>query len=107
MKVVKLCVMAGLAVGVSLAASAQQGTAGGTPADVKYCNALARSYQSMWPPNEGMPVGDTVALSQCGTETAATIAFLEKKLADQKIELPQHEGVAQPAGSTGSRGSTQ
>ena len=99
MRVMNVCVMAGLAIGISFAASAQQNA--GAPADVKYCNALARSYQSMWPPNEGMPVGDTIALSQCGSETAATIAFLEKKLADQRIELPQHEGVAQPAGSAG------
>jgi hypothetical protein len=107
MKIIGRCIVTGLAIGVSVAASAQQGGTTGTPADVKYCNALARSYQTMWPPNEGMPVGDVVALSQCDSATAATIAVLEKKLADMKIELPAHEGVAQPAGSTGSTRNTQ
>jgi hypothetical protein len=99
MKVLSFCVVAGLAIGASFAASAQSASAG-APADVKYCNALARSYQSMWPPQEGMPVGDVVQLSRCDSETTATIAFLEKKLADKRIDLPQHEGVAQPSGSS-------
>ena len=98
MRVMNVCVMTGLAIGVSFAASAQQNA--GAPADVKYCNALARSYQSMWPPQEGMPVGDVVQLGRCDSETSATIAFLEKKLTDKRIDLPAHEGVAQPSGAS-------
>ena len=98
MKIVSFCVMSGLVFGLPFAASAQQNGATGA-ADIKYCNALAKSYQSMFPLQEGMPVGDVVALSQCGTETKATIALLEKKLADKKIDLPHDDRVAQPAGS--------
>jgi hypothetical protein len=103
MKIVSFCLMTGLAFGLPFAASAQQNGAAGA-ADIKYCNALAKSYQSMFPLQEGMPVGDVVTLSQCGTETKATIAQLEKKLADKKIDLPHDDRVAQPAGS---RGNTQ
>ena len=80
------------------AASAQQSGAGG-PADIKYCNSLAKSYQSLFPLQEGMPVGDVVTLSRCDAEPKATIALLEKKLADKKIDLPHDDRVAQPAGS--------
>jgi hypothetical protein len=98
MKIVGFCLMTGLAFGLPFAASAQQSAAGG-PGDVKYCNALAKSYQSMFPLQEGMPVGDVVTLSRCDAEPKATIALLEKKLADKKIDLPHDDRVAQPAGS--------
>jgi hypothetical protein len=98
MKIVGFCVMTGLAFGLPLAASAQQGGAG-SPGDVKYCNALAKSYQSMFPLQEGMPVGDVMTLSRCDAEPKATIALLEKKLTDKKIDLPHDDRVAQPAGS--------
>jgi antitoxin (DNA-binding transcriptional repressor) of toxin-antitoxin stability system len=49
---------------------------------------------------EGMPVADVVALSKCDSEPKQTIALLEKKLADKKIDLPHDDRIAQPAGST-------
>ena len=100
MKIVGFCLMTGLAFGLPFAASAQQSGAGG-PGDVKYCNALAKSYQSLFPLQEGMPVADVVTLSRCDTEPKAVIALLEKKLADKKIDLPHDDRVAQPAGSMG------
>ena len=100
MRIVNLCLMTGLAFGLPLAASAQQNVAGG-PGDIRYCNALAKSYQSLWPLQEGMPVSDVVTLSRCDTEPRATIAVLEKKLADKRIDLPHDDRIAQPAGSTG------
>jgi hypothetical protein len=98
MKIVGFCLMAGVALGLPFAASAQQG-GGGSPGDIKYCNALAKSYQSMWALQEGMPVSDVVTLSRCDTEARATIPVLEKKLADKKIDLPHDDRIAQPAGS--------
>ncbi len=100
MKIVSFCLMTALAFGLPFAASAQQNGAGG-PADIKYCNALGKSYQSLFPLQEGMPVGDVVTLSRCETEPKAVIALLEKKLADKKIDLPHDDRVAQPPGSTG------
>jgi hypothetical protein len=109
MKIVKFCLMTSLAFGLPFAAAAQQNVAKGTPADnvakatpadIHYCNALAKAYSGMWPDNEGMNVAASVTLGQCGTDTQKTIATLEKMLKDQKIELPPHQGVAQPPGST-------
>jgi hypothetical protein len=93
--------MTGLAFALPFAASAQQNVAG-SPGDVKYCNALAKSYQSLWALQEGMPVSDVVMLSRCDTEARATIPVLEKKLADKKIDLPHDDRVAQPPGATSS-----
>ena len=98
MKIVGFCLMTGLAFGLPFAVSAQQSGAG-SPGDIKYCNALAKSYQSLFPLQEGMPAGDVVTLSRCDAEPKATIALLEKKLADKKIDLPHDDRVAQPAGS--------
>jgi hypothetical protein len=100
MKIVGFCLMTALAFGLPFAASAQQSGAGG-PADTKYCNSLAKSYQSLFPLQEGMPVSDVVTLSRCDSEPKAVIALLEKKLADKKIDLPHDDRVAQPPGSTG------
>ena len=99
MKIVSFCLMTALAFGLPFAASAQQNGAGG-PADIKYCNALGKSYQSLFPLQEGMPVSDVVTLSRCDSEPKAVIALLEKKLADKKIDLPHDDRVAQPPGST-------
>jgi hypothetical protein len=98
MKIVKFCLMAGLAFGLPFAATAQNVARGGA-SDVKYCNALAKSYSSMFPTQEGMPVGDVVTLSRCDSDTKATIAALEVKLKDKKIDLPPDERLAQPPGS--------
>ena len=102
MKIVNICLTTGLVLGLPLAASAQQSVAGGTPADIKYCNTLARSYSSLFPAQEGMTVADVTTLSRCDTEPRATIAVLEKKLADKKIDLPHDDRVAQPPGATSS-----
>jgi hypothetical protein len=96
MKRISVCVLAGLSLVVPLCASAQQGAAA---SDVKYCGELAKAYQSMWPPQEGMPVSDVMTLSQCDTDPKGTIVALRKKLADKKIDLPHEAGVAQQPGS--------
>ena len=101
MKFVNICLATGLAFGLPFAAAAQQDVAKGTPSDIKYCEALAKAYSSMWPVQEGMTVANAVTLSECRTNPQPTIATLEKKMKDQKFELPPHEGVAQPPGSTG------
>jgi hypothetical protein len=99
-KIVKLCLMTGLAFGLPFAAGAKQNVARATPSDIKYCNALAKSYSSMYPVQEGMSGADAVTLSRCDSDPQATIAALEKKLKDKKIDLPPDERVAQPPGST-------
>jgi hypothetical protein len=40
-------------------------------------------------------------MNRCNTDTRASIATLEEKLRDKKIEPPPHESVAQQTGSTG------
>src|SRR5882757_6752499 len=100
MKIVKFCLMMGLGFGLPFAAAAQQNVAKGTPPDIKYCNALAKSYSSLFPVQEGMPAADVITLSRCDSDPQATIAALEKKLKDKKIDLPPDERVAQPPGST-------
>lgn len=101
MKIVNLCLIAGLAFGLPVAAAARQNIAKGTPSNIKYCNALAKAYSSMLPVNEAPTASDAVTLSQCNTDPQTTIATLERKLKDEKIELPPHEGVAQSPGSSG------
>ncbi|SRR5260370_27736052 len=100
MRIVKICLMTGLAFGLPFAAAAQKNVAKGTPSDIKYCNALARAYSSLYPVNEGMPVADATTLSRCDSDPQATIAALERKLKDKKIDLPPDDRVAQPPGST-------
>jgi hypothetical protein len=99
MTIVKFCLMTGLAFGLPVAAAAQN-VAKGTPADIKYCNALVRSYSSLFPAQEGMPVADAAILGRCDSDTQATIAALERKMKDKKIELPHDDRVAQPPGSS-------
>ena len=108
MKIMKFCLMTSLAFGLPFAAAAQQNIAKGTPADnvakatpsdIQYCHALSHAYSSMWSSNEGMPVAEAFALGQCDTDTQKTIATLEKRMKDQKIELPPRQGVAQAPGS--------
>ena len=96
MKIVIFGLAMGLALSSPLAAFAQQSAATATPADIKYCNALARSFQHMFPTNGTPSVNDDATLIQCGTNPQAAIPFLEKKLTDKKIELPLDERVAQP-----------
>jgi len=110
MKIVKFCLMTSLAFGLPFAAAAQQNVAKGTPADnvakatpadIHYCNALAKAYSGMWPDNEGMNVAASVTLGQCGTDTQKTIATLEKRMKDQKIELPPRGIARAPASIDG------
>ena len=101
MKIVKFCLMTSLAFGLPFAAAAQQNVAKATPADIHYCNALAKAYSGMWPDNEGMNVAASVTLGQCGTDTQKTIATLEKMLKDQKIELPPRGIARAPASIDG------
>ena len=101
MMTVKFCLLTGLAFGLPFAAVAQQNVARGTPSDIKYCNALAKSYSSLYPVQEGMTAADAATLSRCDSDPQATIAALERKLKDKKIELPSDARIAQPPGSTG------
>src|SRR5260221_12051305 len=101
MKIVKFCLMTGLAFGLPFAAAAQQNVAKGTPSDIKYCNALARSYSSLFPVQQGMPAGDLVTLSRCDSDPPATIAALQRKLKDKNIQLPSDPRSARRPGSTG------
>jgi hypothetical protein len=100
MRIVNFCLMTAFAFGLPFAAAAQPNVAKGSPADIKYCNALAKSYSSLFPAQQGMPVADAAILSRCDSDTQATIAALERKLKDKKIELPHDDRVAQPPGST-------
>jgi|SRR5215469_8427251 len=99
MRIVSFCLVAGLGLGMATSAFAQN-AAGGAAGDVKYCNALARSYQGMVPVQEGMPASDVVLLSKCESEPKSTIAALEKKLTDKKVDLPHDDRLAQPPSST-------
>jgi hypothetical protein len=99
MRMVKFCLMMGLAFGLPFAAAAQN-VAKGSPSDIKYCNALARSYSSLYPVQEGMTASDVATLSRCDSDPQATIAALEKKLKDKKIDLPPDDRVAHTPGST-------
>jgi hypothetical protein len=100
MKSVRFGLMTALAFGLPLAATAQQSVAKGTPSDIKYCDALAKSYSSMFPAQEAMAASDVVLLGRCDTDTQATIVALEHKLKDKKIDLPPDGRVAQPPGSS-------
>ena len=99
MRMVKFCLMTGLAFGLPFDAAAQN-VAKGSLSDIKYCNALARSYSSLYPVQEGMTASDAATLSRCDSDPQATIAALEKKLKDKKIDLPPDDRVAHTPGST-------
>jgi hypothetical protein len=88
------CLVIAVTLGVAHAAVAQQAIAGDAP-DMQYCRTLARTYQSLHPVQQGMRVSDAVMLDGCERDTKATIATLERRMAEQKIDLPQHPAVAQ------------
>jgi hypothetical protein len=94
MRVVTLCLISVLAVGLAVDAFAQQNAGAGSDADGKYCSTLARLYQSMYPIQESMSASDVTLLSGCETNAHATIVALRRKLADKKIALPPEPGVA-------------
>jgi len=87
------CLIIAVTLGVAHAAAAQQAIASDAD-DVQYCRTLARTYQSLHPVQQGVNVSDAVMLNGCESDTKATIAALEHRLADQKIDLPQHPAVA-------------
>jgi hypothetical protein len=99
MKILHICLMMAFALGVPLVVAAQQSATKASAADISYCKSLARTYARLFPVQEGMPVGDVMAIERCDTAPQASIATLEMKLRGQKIELPPHESIAQPAGS--------
>ena len=41
-----------------------------------------------------MPASDVTLMDGCATNPSATIAAMQKKLADKKIELPPEPGIA-------------
>lgn len=94
MKVFGLSLILVLATSAMLTASAQQGATSDPAADSRYCGTLAKLYQSMYPTQEVMSVSDVTLLSGCETNTRATIAALQKKLADKKISLPPEPSIA-------------
>jgi hypothetical protein len=102
MKFAQACLIAGVASGIPLAASAQPATA--DPADIKYCTALGRAYANLWPAMEAMPAAVAVTMDRCQRDTRAATLALEGKLKDKRIELPPHEAIAaQPGPSARTR----
>lgn len=96
MKIANLCLVVGVMSGLPVVAAAQQNAAEGKAAEIRYCNALVRSYQGAYPVQQGMPASDAVTLTRCNTAPGPTIAELERKLTDKKITLPPDDrGVAQ------------
>ena len=105
MRIANLFLVMSVVSGFSVVAAAQQNATGGKAADIKYCNALVRSYQGAHPVQQGMPASDAVTLSRCNTDPGPTIAELERKLTDKKITLPPDErGVAQQPSPRGNQG---
>jgi len=62
-----------------------------SPSDISYCKALGRTDSRLFPVQEGMPATDVTTMDRCDIDPQASIATLEKKLSDKKIELPPHE----------------
>jgi hypothetical protein len=94
MKATVPCLIIAVTLGVAHAAAAQQAIAGDA-ADMQYCRTLARTFQSLHPAQQAPRASDTVMLNGCDGDTKKTIAALEHRMTDQKIDLPQHPGVAQ------------
>ncbi len=87
------CLIIAVTLAVAHPAAAQQAIASDA-SDPEYCRTLARTYQSLHPVQQGVNVSDAVMLNGCESDTKATIAALEHRMADQKIDLPQHPAVA-------------
>ena len=97
-----LAVMTALAFGLPLAATAQQSVAKGSALGYQVLRRdWPRPTRACFPRRRGWHASDVVLLSRCDTDTQATIAALEHKLKDKKIDLPSDGRVAQPPGSTG------
>ena len=87
MKTFQICLIAG---GLALGTLVQ--TAGAatkaSPADVKYCHALASKYSAGHPIMQSPNVAVDEAALRCDTDTATSIATLTKAMKDEKINLP-------------------
>jgi len=94
MKATVPCLIIAVTLGVAHAAAAQQAIASDA-GDMQYCRTLARTYQSLHPVQQGGRASDAVMLNGCDGDTKKTIAALEHRMADQKIDLPQRPAVAQ------------
>ena len=81
MKTTMLCFIAGAAIALPIAASAQ------TPADVAYCNKL----KMLWYTYVEMDPSTSIAtaLNTCYSASAAAIPVLEKALKDDGFTLPK------------------
>ena len=101
MKIIHISLVTGFALGFPLVVAAQQSATKAGAADISYCKALARTYSRLFPVQESMPVGDVMTIERCDTDPRTSIAALEMKLRDKRIELPPHEGIAQPPASGG------
>jgi hypothetical protein len=97
-KVICLSVISALSLGLAFQASAQQGAASTLAADRKYCGTLARTYQSLVPVTQLMVGTEALLLSSCDTNPRATIVGLQKKFADQHMDIPQDPASASKAG---------
>ncbi len=89
MKIQFAVLAAGLALGLSGAASAQS-------KDSAYCTELSHSYTKyVADPNSSRaptqaPADVSTAQSKCASDPGSAIPVLEKALTDQKITLPAH-----------------
>lgn len=91
MTTLKFCSIAIVALGLPLAASAQQpnlATAGSRADDVTYCHRLANRYSVGHPIMQTPNVGIDTALNECDSHPRDSIATLEKAMTDEKIALP-------------------
>jgi hypothetical protein len=85
MTVNKLCVLAGLAIAVPVAALAQSS---GSADDIAYCQKLASRYMAQHPAFEGLTAEKGAAMARCKKHTTQSIATLELALKDARMELP-------------------
>ena len=51
MKIMKFCLMTGLAFGLPFAAAAQQSVAKAAPSNIEHCHALSHAYSSSFVPS--------------------------------------------------------
>jgi hypothetical protein len=89
MKSFNTWLIAGIALALPIAAFAQSNTA-----DANYCSALSDDYeryalgrQERKGHHDSTPLV-ALAMTKCQTDTASSIAVLEKALTDAKIPLP-------------------
>jgi hypothetical protein len=83
-----------LSLGLAFQASAQQSAASTSAADRKYCSTLARTYLSLHPPTQFMHASDALLVSGCDTDPRATIVALQKRFANEHMDVPQDPALA-------------